>query len=200
MFRLFIVFFAIVSSQAAMSQSLSGLKIGDPRSSINNIGFDPSSHGRSGPLDIMKWQLPSGNQLSVTVNELTNTIVYIEDDWGRQSQGAISDFPDLLYGKTTLGDIRRRFGSNGMAFAERPSVLRMGDSFIYFNSYEVGDVIVTFATRIGPDDLSAFLTNGPKEGNQIGRLDAIMLASPEYVESTWGKPIKDPNYKPIEWK
>ena len=87
--------------------SLSGLKIGDPISTVSSIGLAPSAKNRTGPFTTIRWVFPDGNELSVTCSS-TGKIVYIESDWGEQQSGVISDFPGLNYGGTTLADLRRK--------------------------------------------------------------------------------------------
>ena len=116
---------ALLLGMHASAQSLSGLRVGDDLSSTARLGLSPVERNRSGPFTITKWRLPDGNELSVTAGS-NGKIVYIESDWVRSPSGTYSDFPGLYFGRTSLTDIRQKFGSNGFAYGGR-TVMRAPD-------------------------------------------------------------------------
>lgn len=185
-------------SYSVEAQSLSGVRIGDTLAqAIETVGMKPSRVSTIGPFNAIAWTFPGANSLSVTASIQTGKIVYAESDWGGGAQhDAFADFPNMTYGETTLADIRKRFGSNGMAFEERSPVMTTDEGVVLLNAYEVGQVIVTFVTRVRKEGAAA---KNAADVSRYATLDSISIADPSYARS-WGKPIKDQAYKPIEWK
>jgi hypothetical protein len=183
---------------SAHAQSLSGLRIGDPVSKTTSIGIEPAAKNRTGRFTVIRWVFPDENELSVTADTTTGRIVYIESDWGGRGAGSFSDYPGFLYGKTTLNEIRARFGSNGIAFSERGPLVKIADGLIALNAYEVGMIVVTFVTKVGAKDIPT-LANNKRELGAIAALVSISLADPAYADTAWGKRIKDPKYQRIIW-
>jgi 3',5'-cyclic AMP phosphodiesterase CpdA len=105
----------------ARSPSLSGIHIGENIVAVSRIGFAPSAKNQIGPETMIKWRFPLRNELSVTAATDTGRIVYIEHDWGGDSRGSLTDFPNFQFGTTTLAEIREKFGSNGFTFDKNPT-------------------------------------------------------------------------------
>lgn len=203
-----ILTFALLLTAVALpcqAQSLSSVQIGDRLSSLEaKIGFAPDIKNRQGPMQIQKWTFADGNALSVTADAETGKVVYCEAEWGGQVGGSISDFPGFSYGKTTLTDIRKHFGSNGMAYAARGGVAATRDGGVVFlNSWEVKSPygqVATFVTKISPSRFAAAKKskNGPGD---FAVLDSVILADPAYVDRIWGKEKTfDPTYSAINWR
>lgn len=186
------VFLQAVSSGKAFGQQLSGLSVGDNISQTESLGFAPSEVNRSGAFVIAKWEMPDGNSLSVTALA-DGTIVYLESDWGHGISGRFTDFPGIVFGKTSLRDIRNLTGSNGFCFTGTGCVSDSGNGVINFNSYGISekpDVVVTFIT------VSEYATAA--NGNEDALLDAIIVAYKPYLHGIWGEEtISDPKYNPI---
>lgn len=102
---------------SAQGQSICGLQIGDGISQLKKLGKTVAQDTYKSFL-VQKWTLPDGNDLSATT-DATHKIVYLESDWNGGDESTCSDLPWLKFGKTTLADIRKRFGSNGFMFKER---------------------------------------------------------------------------------
>lgn len=64
------------------------------------------------------------------------------------------------------------------------------------NSYEIGDVIVTFYTKT----LKTISTDSHTPIADNAKLDAISITDNNYARDEWGKRIYDPAYKKAEWK
>jgi hypothetical protein len=176
------------------SPTMSGLKIGDPVSNVSTLGLAPRAATHTGPFTVTNWTFADGNQLSVT-GSAQGAIVYIEANWGNQPAGAVSDFPDFTYGKTTLAAIRQKFGSNGFAFERHGGAVKVADGVVLINSYEVGTAVATFVTKItGPQ---ARIANIPPDQ---AVLVAMSLADPKYADGAWGRRSYDANYRPIAWR
>ncbi len=60
---------------SAHAQSLSGLQIGDPLSTVAEIGLEPASINRTGQFTMVRWEFPDGNELSIT--SVNNRIIYM---------------------------------------------------------------------------------------------------------------------------
>lgn len=177
-------------STIALSQTLSGIKIGDGLANVGQqIGFPPSVTERTGPFTISKWELGDHNSLSVTANTSTGRIVYLETDWGNDT--SYTDFPRIYFGKTTLEEIKRMFGRDNFGWNGGP--LRDG-SIAMQNSYRIqpGDVIITFTTTsraaapyVTKKEIKNCITSSCW-GNLFG-LAAISLGDQEYLSTIWGK-------------
>jgi hypothetical protein len=182
------------------AQSLSGIRIGDEIASADQIGFAPVERNQSGPFAITKWRLPDKNELSITSATNNGKIVYIECDWGRLQSGTYTDFPGLYYGRTSLADIRQRFGNNGFAYGNRTGMRSPDNSFVMFNSYEVenaNEVVVTFITKIAPSDIKSAKPNPA----MFAKLDSIILGDAQYLRNIWGSQLVfDPAYHKIAWR
>ena len=194
---LFLCYF--VATLSAHAQSLSGVHLGDTLDqALATVGTKPANTSTMGPFRMFKWHFDDGNDLSITVSLNTGKVVYAESDWnGASDHGTFADFPGMMYGKTTLYDIRERFGSNGMAFRERDPVHATKDGIVSFNAYDAGNAIVTFVTMVKK---KAFLKLGKSEDiGSIAYLIAISISDASYA-AAWGKRVLSDGYKPIEWK
>jgi hypothetical protein len=181
--------------------SIAGLHIGDPGSALAPMG--PESMKPDPLADhylVHKWILADGTAISATVENATGKIAFLEADAAPTSAGHAADFPGFRYGLTTLSQIRRHMGSNGMGFQNRPTVDRAGDGVAVFNAYEADGQIVTFITLVSATDADKVSDKSMALGD-AARLDAILLASPDYLRvMNWGAPVKDKVYKPIAWR
>ncbi len=177
---------------SAHAQSLSGLQIGDPLSTVAKIGLEPASINRTGQFTMVRWEFPDGNELSIT--SVNNRIIYMESDWGKRQAGSFTDFPGIIYGRTTLDELRRLFGSNGFCYTDRGCSFLLDGGSLYFNSYEFtgdNDTVITFITR----DINFKFP--PKSGDAV--VDAIIVGYPPYLDGIWGSSkVFDPEYKPID--
>jgi hypothetical protein len=181
------------------AQSLSGLRIGDELSTAS-IGIMPVAKEQSGSFTITKWRFANDNELSVTAR--AGKIVFMELDWGGHQNGAQSDFPGLLFGKTTLAEMLDKFGP-GITFSDRPWLDETKDGILLLSYYEVGSVILNVVTKVNNIDLPAVkveLQKGIPAMQKYARLVAMILAAPEYARAMWGNVVYEANSKRIEWK
>jgi clan AA aspartic protease (TIGR02281 family) len=167
---------------SAHPQSLSGIRLGDPFTVTDRIGFPPAAIERSGPFIIAKWALADGNQLHVTASSHDGKIVYVESDWG--GKVAYTDFPGFYFGKTTLTEIFTKLGSNGTIFFRNHYILLRDDGIVFFNSYEISGSIITFVSRILEKTLRRNNKHSKYADDAV--LDAVLLGEPEYLFSIWG--------------
>ena len=186
-------------SLPARAQTLHGLTIGELL--VPALKRMPKTQNFSQVRDYVaiKWPLSEGVSLSATASPDTGKIVFLEEDWNAASAVDNSSVPGLVFGATTLSDIRRRFGSNGMGFASNAESLRDG-SLIGINCYELHHapgVFVAFVTRLTPSGAS-----GGRAPNAVdtgsGVLVSLIVAEKTYLQTIWGdKLLFDPLYKPI---
>jgi hypothetical protein len=182
-----------IAATSGVVPSLSGLRIGNPLSQVTTIGLTPVAKNQTGPFTVMKWAFPDGNELSVTASS-NGVIDYVESDWGERQAGTVTDFPGLIYGKTTLSELRQMFGSNGFAFAQHGGAVKVKDGVVMINSYEVGSIVATFVTKISGNPSRSQAMSGDAV------LVALSIADPGYANSVWGARTYDQAYHPIEWK
>ena len=138
----------------------------------------------------IKWSFPNGSSLSATASPGTGKIVFLEQD--QDSASAVDDPhpPGLTLGTTTLDDIRRRFGSNGIGFVSNMETFQDG-ALIGINCYELQrapGVFVAFATRLAP---SGHTGAGTPSRISTGRgvLVTIIAAEKTYFAGNMG--LKD---------
>jgi len=184
----------------ATAQTLQGLTVGEALIPALKHMPKTQNYGPLGDYVAVKWQLPGGNDFSATASPDTGKIVFLEED--REPAPAAHDFPlpGLILGTTTLSDIRRRFGSNGIGFASNAETLQNG-ALTGINCFELSHapgVFVAFVTRVAPPG-----TPGKRGQYHIdigdGVLVSIIVAEKTYLQEIWGnKLLFDPHYKPIE--
>jgi hypothetical protein len=183
----------------AAGQSLSSLRIGDPATKLAVLGKPAETSDHKG-MTVQRWVLANGNDLSVTTTQ-AGKVVYIESDWNaRADKNPLCDLSGLLFGQTTLTELRKRFGSNGISFKERGGQMLAEDGAVMLNSYEVGNTVVTFYNKISNAEVGRLDPEGQGTIADHARLDAISIADADYAKSEWGDRIYDPQYKKVDWK
>lgn len=191
-FRQLFVAIAMFSASPSLAFDLSGIAVGDSLSKADALGTELVAEQLDGPLIIRKYQLPSGNQLSITALREADIVVYVEMNWGGNKSGRLTDVLDFRFGATLLSDIRQALGSNGYVHEEHMA-FPMGDQIALFNSYGLapgGAQAVTFVTLMGADKMA---------GPEIAVLDTIILADASFLDAYWGEAkLFDPAYLPIE--
>lgn len=191
--------FAGSREHVCSAQSLDGLKVGEPPTSLGRLSAPSESDIYKG-MAVRQWTLPNGNSLSVTIGK-DGKVAFIESDWNGKSDDPGSDLAGLRFGQTTLTELRKRFGSNGFGFKARGSLAQTLDGIVMMNSYEAGAVIVTFYTKVNRDEFARLKASGANPSPaDCAKLDAISIAADGYATSEWGERVYDPAYKKIEWK
>lgn len=183
------------------AQTLSGLRIGDDKSSIEKLG-SPNITEQDGPYTLVEYEFSNGNELHITISQ-AGKIAYMELDWGGKQEGARSDFPGFSFGTTNLDEIMTKFGSTGMTFSKRPWLSDEAGGIVMLNSYEVGTTVLTVATKVDNIDLPAMmaeLKKGVPAMPKYARLVSLILADADYVRINWGERTYDKEYKKIELK
>jgi hypothetical protein len=194
-----IVFLLFLFSGVVDAQTMYGIRVGDHLSSTSKIGLAPVVEEETGPFVIRKWRFSDTNELSVTAFRNTGKIIYMETNWNGDRRGALSDIPGMIYGKTTLSDMRKQFGSNGFSYEERGSVVTVRDGIIMINSYQIMGTnhVITFITKISEKNISR--ADKAKNVADLAFLDTIIIGDTAYLDTVWGKAkIFDKQYKPIK--
>jgi hypothetical protein len=194
---------ALVQPNALRAQALMGYRVGDTPTKLSRLG-PVSGEDKYKGMDLFKWVLPNRNMLTATVDR-EGEIVYLESDWGGKNDDTGCDLAGLKFGVTTLADLVARLGSNGFSFRTRPHSRPTDDGVLLLNSYEVGNVVVTFYTRISGKDYAKVQAAGANSGGaaagaEFAKLEGISMANAAYAKSEWGARIPNPAYKTVDWK
>ena len=195
----FLIAVGLLSPPTLQAQALWDRHVGDTPSTLSKLGPLSGIEKFKGN-DVFRWILPSRNQLMATVDP-EGEIVFLESDWGGKNQETGCDLAGLKFEVTTLADLYKRFGSKGFGFKRRPNSRTTDDGVMLLNSWEAGNVVVTFYTRISAADDAKVKAAGTGEaGAAYAKLEGISIANTAYAKSEWGDRVYDPAYKKIEWK
>ncbi|HEY4202306.1 MAG TPA: hypothetical protein VGM83_17270 [Devosiaceae bacterium] len=175
-------------TSCTLAFEISGITVGDPVSKMASIGEDPVAKDVEGPLLIQRFELPGGNQLSVTSDRDSGLIDFIEIDWSGEAAGQLTDIPGVLFGRTTLTELRALTGSNGFVRKQNYGGPDSAE-LISLNSYEDLD-------HKGQE--ITFVTRGPMSDAAHGVLDSLIFASSAFLDDYWGsEKLFDTAYRPI---
>jgi hypothetical protein len=175
------------------SISMLGIELYDSRKSLESldlpiIGEEPG---------IVKYRTKNGNDLSVTFEN--DKVVYMENDWLLSAEGSKPLFTDFIFGKTSIADIRNKFGTNGFTYSKR-LFSSTNTHLVTFNCFEFdtnkNEVLVTI-TGIAIEEKDQVNENNISEKL---KLLAIILADKKYLDKIWGEEkVYDENYKKIKF-
>ena len=170
--------------------AMMGIKINDAKTVLQNIKLKVVSSAEG----MTKYSTANGNDFSLTVKN--NKVVYMENDWRQNLSGETPLFSDFKFGKTSLKDIRKAFGTNGFTYERRGAYTTKTD-LIEFNCFEfdsTNNEVLVIITKV---PLSGQITE-QNVGESL-KLDAIIIAGEKYLDQIWGKAKTfDPNYKKIK--
>ena len=185
----------------AIAQSLTGVSLGAAPSTLEALSMRSVAREGHAQRKATKFILENGNNLSVTYDSKSDKILYIEDDWSLKDEGKLSGMDSLIFGFTTLDDLRQRNGSNGFSW-KSIAMHRDGDDVVAFNAYEIRDKPGAIAVFVTVAHLSEYEI-APPERRKISsflRLHSIILASEEYLDEIWGEEkTYDGSSKSIPW-
>jgi hypothetical protein len=119
----------------------------------------------------------------------------MENDWLQDAQNRQPLFSEFSFGKTTLSDIRSKFGTNGFTYKSR-GPFTTKTHLIMFNCFEFdspnNEILVTI-TKVALNENVTADNLASKS-----KLDALIIADKNYLDETWGKgKVLDKNYKKI---
>ena len=178
--------------------SVGGVSLGDSLEAVLALGYHQVEQQGEDGVEIRKFELPNGNELSVTFAR--GGAIWIEEDWAGNPEESTSSVGKLQFGSTSLGDIREGLGSNGFAFNKEPFI-QDESSVATFNSYELTDQpdsVISFVTRARKlDD-----TDPPPDFSveKAFLLNALILARTSFAELMWGNDkVFATDYEAIPW-
>jgi hypothetical protein len=175
------------------SISMLGIELYDTRESVESLDL-PIIGEESG---IVKYRTKNGNDLSVTFEN--DKVVYMENDWLLSAGGSKPLFTDFIFGKTSIADIRNKFGTNGFTYSNR-LFSSTNTHLVTFNCFEFdtnkNEVLVTI-TGIAIEEKDQVNENNISEKL---KLLAIIIADKKYLDKIWGEEKAfDKNYKKIKF-
>jgi hypothetical protein len=189
-----------------MDRAFHGVRVGAPIHTLQMLGLKPIDRGGSGSIKITKWQLDNGNEMSVTYDSVQDRILYMEVDWSQKTSGMSLGMGGLLFGRSTLKQIRRLYESNGFSYVKHV-MFEIDDGIVTFNAFELRrtpTIIVIFITKLS-DQTQHHISTLPPEKQVLGeigehfKLDAVAVADESYLDDIWGnEKIYDPKSTPIE--
>jgi len=190
-------------SAPAGCQSLAGLKPGDLPSAVDRSRWKLIASDGAETFRQEKYRDPYGTTLAVAYDRQTRKALFIEMDWAGDPKGKdAAGVPSLIFGVTTLDDIRRTMGSNGFAYESNGGMIREEGRLVAFNAYELKDRPETVAVFITVLEIGSLGGRIPKteEVAKGFKLQSIILADMNYLDALWGEAkIYDPNNKPAMW-
>ena len=190
---------AALAGMAAQGQAenLAGIHIGDTLTmAVTSLGQPTKSWSADLPgFRNDAWLFGDNNSLQVTTRVFDNKIVCIMSIWGGKSGGksiALTDFPGLLFGRTTRTQLIDRLGSRGLDFSGPQPPNLPGELASFLNSYEIGahhPLIVSFMTVARPEVLKF------PNVDDYATLGSIALIDSNYANLIWGDMLPPPaNY------
>lgn len=147
-----------------------------------------------------RWKLGNGNELSVTYDSVQDRILYMEIDWNQKTSGMTLGMGKLLFGRSSLQQIRRLYESNGFSYVKH-AMFEIDGGIVTFNAFELKrtpTIVVVFITKISAETRQ-YISSLPQENQVLGdlgehfKLDAIAVADESYLDQIWGSDkIYDP--------
>ncbi len=174
----------------AWAASIEGIRVGDNLINVAPRLGHPSDFDTATGATLLAWDLGSV-RLSLAVVPGSREIVSVEELGGDAAQPPPAMLGGLVLGKTTLGDIRSRFGSDGFTFASNAKLERDGKAVMVrcYGLRQPANVVlavITGASAPGADAASSVL-------------HGVILADMDYLKQNWGSEgAADPAYHPID--
>ncbi len=172
----------------AWAQSLEGVRVGDNLIDVASRFGHPSDFEAEGEATVLAWDRDDGVRFSMAVLPESRRIVSVELSGNGPAPAVLGG---LALGRTTLADIRKRFGSGGFTFADNARIERDGQVV----------AVTCYGLRARPDVVLAVITALPANGGapEQGALHGVVLADGDYLKRSWGaRGSADPDYKPID--
>jgi hypothetical protein len=201
-----IIALVFASDRLASAQSLAGISVGSDKAVLTALGT-PTNTGPLGEYTAEKYRLRAMLDLSATYLRTSGRLVFLETDWNGGPPGANAYYGDFKFGVTSLEDIRRRFGSNGLLFQNTLSAIPASDGGVsIFSYYEIADtnLIVSFITEVSTEEIANLKRQYPTDiySRAAGKaiLRSVILSDSDYLKSIRSaKIVYDTGYKEIPW-
>jgi hypothetical protein len=170
----------------ASPPDLHGLHVGDDQAKFKTLPGKPTGPQRIGAFFARKWRFSNGDELSATTSK-SGKIVYAELDWNGDAAGAATGLGGLVFGRTTLAEIRPACAQE-VGFDQRTPVQKSDDGVVWMISCSVGSVVLTTITEVTVAEYKkAHPDNQHLE--QYAKLVAVSISDPSYAQTIWGKII-----------
>lgn len=202
-----IVVAAIGCVSSVSAQTVAGHAIGEDSSKLDELG-DAAWQYDYGEYTNATFNVGPTIDLSSTVEKSTGKVVRLEANWTGRGQPQPAYFADFNFGRTTLADIRQRFGSLGALPGSGSSVLSTSDGGVAISSfYEVTNskVVASFVTKVSRE---ALVDLQRRYGAEIyahvanaASLQSVAISDAAYFRSLRGTTsVFDIGYRPITWE
>lgn len=185
-----VLLIALSGLLATTNIAMQGVKIGDEAKVLKSIPLKVVAKEKT----MVKYRTENGNFLSIST--LNGKVVYMENDWLQDFKATKPLFTDFEFGKTSLNDIRSKYGTNGFVHNHQ-GMMKTATDIVQFNCFEFdspnNEVLVTITKTSLKADVNA------SNIADHAKLDALIIADKDYLESIWGKSKTfDQNYKKIK--
>lgn len=192
----------------AAAQSILGLKLGAPESALGSLGLAAADSIVTPKMSIRGYDLPDGGRFEVVVDRAENAIVFLQHSRLGAQESSAGDLPGTTYGRTTLAELRARFGSNGFVYHGSPRPDVVGDRFVLTNAYDLEGggaqpLVAVFLTSLPVEQAKRFASGNEADAKAMGEiavLSGVILARRSYVETVWGSErMADKACRPVAW-
>ncbi|MES2486625.1 MAG: hypothetical protein V4581_11860 [Bacteroidota bacterium] len=163
----------------AAEPAMQGIKVGSPESALAKLSFKQIAKNEA----ITKFRTDNGNDFVITLED--GKVVFMENDWNQTSDGAASLLTGFTFGQTSLKEIRKRFDSKGFVYAHNQNLITK--EYMYeFHCFDVESPVPQVLVVVTKIPFSTNVTENTDIAQKL-KLDAIVLASPDYLEFLWGE-------------
>lgn len=157
--------------------SMLGIKIHDPKKVLTKIELTETAT----EMTRHTYLLDDGNNFSVTFDG--GKVVLLENDWLHRQKSIKPLITNFVFGKTTLTDIKKAFGTKGFGYHENFSKTNEADvvNITCFNIQSSGDEVLVVITR------APFKASVTRDIESYQTLESVILADKKYLDKIWGK-------------
>jgi hypothetical protein len=157
--------------------AMMGVKIYDPKKVLDKIELTETATEKNRNT----YRLIDGNNFSITLDN--GKVVMLENDWMHKQKCTKPLISKFVFGKTTLTDIKKEFGTNGFGYFENFSKTSEADvvNITCFNVQSQGEEVLVVITR------APFRASVTRDIESYQMLESIILADKKYLDKLWGK-------------
>ncbi|MDK1376481.1 hypothetical protein QN222_18530 [Sinorhizobium sp. 6-70] len=195
-----------VSLCPAHSQTIAGHAIGEDGSKLE--ADQRASPNLTTEYTTVELSIPNGIDVTATYQNGSNKIIRIEATPRLPEPGASGQFGNFVFGKTSLSEIRSRFGSKGLLFTGvAPATATPDGGVTIVSSYEVQgtNIIASFVSKISAASLGDLNRRFGEDMyghiESVAMLESTVVADIDYLKLTRGHElVYDVGYAPIVWE
>ncbi len=181
MSALFFAILSIILPFVSTNVAMQGIQIHDSDAKLEAIKLEVVDSDLTIKTPMIKYRTANGNDFAVTIKK--GKVVYMENDWQHEGTGSQPLVSDLVFGQTSLREIRAKFGFNGYVHKHH-SYMKTKGELIMFNCFELSipkDVVFVTITAL---PLDAEVTE-ETVANHL-KLTALVLSDKKYLDEIWG--------------